>query len=226
MTERPLSGKSAIVLGAETPAGSAAALALAEAGVDVACVAATTDATAALAVRSVAKRAAAFGVRAPSQAIDAGIGTGVQVAVKQLLKELGRLDAFVCAADAPLAKPVERIGDAEWAKLVGANLSAAFFAMRAAARELSAGGAIIVVAPSPPGGEHAAAYDATKAGALALVRGMAAELAERGVRVYALVAEGWPADGAEGERLGALVVRLASGTGGEASGRALAFQSG
>ncbi len=209
MSESRLSGKAAVVLGAETPAGTAAALALAEAGADVACLAAITEGAAALAVRSVAKKAAGLGVRAPSQAIDASIGTGVQVAMNQMVKELGRLDAVVCATDAPLDKPLARVSDAEWARLLGANLGAAFFAMRAAARALAEGGVIIAVVPTPPRGAGHGAYDATKAGVLALVRGAAGELAGQGVRVYALAAEGWAHDEAPPtEPLGSLVVRL------------------
>lgn len=227
MTDALLTGKAAIVVGVETPAGTDAALALAGAGADVACVAATTDATAALAARGVARKAAALGVRAPSQAIDAAIGTGVQVAVKQLVKELGRLDVLVHAADAPLAKPAARISDAEWARLIGANLSGAFFAMRAAAREIAEAGAIIAIVPSPPGAADHAAYDAAKAGVLTLVGGLAVELADRGPRVYALAARGWPHDDDPTlpHDLGPLVVRLAADAS-VASGLVLRFEQG
>lgn len=210
-----LVGKAVIVIGAETPAGGVVAMALAEAGADVACVAATTDGTAALAVRSLGRKAAALGVRAPVQAIDASIGTAVQVAFRQLAKELGRVDGAVCAVDVQLDKALERTSDAEWAKVIGANLGAAFFMMRSAAREIAPGGAIVAVIDGQATAPGRVAYAAAKAGVRALVQGLAGELAERDIRIYGVASDDSSSRMNEDE-LGPLIVRLLAG--GEAAG--------
>lgn len=206
MSGRTLQGQAAIVLGAETPAGQAAAIALAEAGARVAVIAATAEGAAAFALRSLARRVAeASGIAAPSQAIDASIGTAVRVAMKQITKELGPPAIFVCATDAPFVGGAARVSDAQWARVVGANLNSVFFGLRLAMAELAAEGVALVIAHQA---EHAARaapeYDATKAAVVALVSGLAREPGAK--RMYALTA----AAGAP-ETVGELVVRLASG---------------
>lgn len=218
---RSLLEKNAIVLGAETRAGELSALALADAGAAVAVIAATADGAAAMKVRSLGRTLGQRSRPAPSQAIDASIGTGVQVAVKQVVKDLGGLDIFVSATDAPFARPAGRVSDAQWAQTIAANLGSVFFGLRAAVAELREGGAIIVVAhQAEPGGQGTAEYDAAKAGALALVRGSATE--PGAPRMYALTAGG---DG-EGppQPLGSLVVPLASGETSHPSGSVLAIE--
>ena len=84
----------ALVLGAETPVGRAIAAALAEAGAQLALVAASTDAETAFAVQRLARRLGAL-----SQAIDATNEMAVRVMTRQLSKALGGLDALIFCAD-------------------------------------------------------------------------------------------------------------------------------
>ena len=85
-----LSGKKALVVGAARGVGRAIALALAEAGADLALSTTTTAGDESVALRNVAREVRAMGRTAIEQSIDASLGTGAQVMVRQVAKELGR----------------------------------------------------------------------------------------------------------------------------------------
>jgi len=131
-----LSGKRVLILGAETEVGRAIASALAEAGADLALVAATSDAEAAFAVQRLARRLAAPGRRALAQAIDATNEMAVRVMVRQVSKELGGLDAIV------LCEYFSSFSEQQRAKAMD-------LAIRSGGRELqrSGGGRFITVLP-------------------------------------------------------------------------------
>jgi NAD(P)-dependent dehydrogenase (short-subunit alcohol dehydrogenase family) len=199
-----LSGKKALVVGAGRGAGRAIALALAEAGADLALCAATNAADEMLAVRKAAREVRDMGRSAIDTATDASTGQGALVMVNQVAKELGRLDIVVNAPDAFLGKPVTKISDAEWAKVVAQNLSATFFVCRAAGREMLKGdadvrnrGRIINVTSvlGERGLRNASAYGAAHAGVMNLTRSLAEEWAAQGVTVNA-IALGWMEDSA------------------------------
>ena len=197
-----LSGKQALVLGAASGAGRAIALARAEAGADIAVCAATTDANEAFALRKTARAVRELGRTAFELATDASSGQGAQVMVRQVAKELGRIDVLVNAPDLFLAKPATKKSDAEWAKVIGGNLSATFFACRAAGKEMlknepsaRARGRIINVASvlGERGLANAAAYCAAQGGILNLTRALAQEWAAQGITVNT-IAQGWMED--------------------------------
>src|SRR3990172_12138877 len=131
-----LTGKRALVVGAASGAGRAIALALAEAGCDLALATVTTGGDEVMALRKTAREVKELGRAAIEQAVDASLGTGAQVMVRQVAKELGRIDVLVNAPSAFLGKPATKVSDAEWAKVIGRNLSATFFACRAVGREM------------------------------------------------------------------------------------------
>lgn len=125
-----LRGKRALVLGVETPTGRALALALAEAGAEVAAVAATTDAEAAFAAQRLGRCLAERGRRPLAQAIDATNDMAVRVMSRQVVKALGGLDLLFFSA------------------ALGERTAAAFaLACRYGAREMarSRGGAIVAL---------------------------------------------------------------------------------
>ncbi len=196
-----LSGKRALVVGAATGAGCAIALALAEAGADLALVASNAG-DAALALRKTAKEAREFGRNVIDQTTDVSSGQGAQVMVKQVAKELGGIDIVVNAPDLMIAKPVTKTSDADWAKVVAGNLSATFFVCRAAGKELlknelrdRSRGRVINVASvlGERGLANAAAYCAAQGGILNLTRALAQEWAAEGITVNA-IAQGWMED--------------------------------
>jgi 2-deoxy-D-gluconate 3-dehydrogenase len=198
-----LSGKKALVVGAARGVGRAIALALAEAGADLALSTTTTAGDESVALRKVAREVREMGRIAIEQSIDASLGTGAQVMVRQVAKELGRIDVLVNAPDAFVAKPATRISDADWAKVIGGNLSATFFTCRAVGREMLKAeveegrprGRIINVASAlgERGLPNASAYCAAQAGILNLTRALAQEWARSGITVNA-IALGWMED--------------------------------
>jgi NAD(P)-dependent dehydrogenase (short-subunit alcohol dehydrogenase family) len=94
-----LTGKRVLILGAETDIGRAVTTAVAEAGANVAAVAATSDAEAAFAVQRLARRLSSGERKVIAQAIDATNEAAVRVMVRQVSKELDELDAVVFCAD-------------------------------------------------------------------------------------------------------------------------------
>ena len=197
-----LDGKRALVLGAATGSGRAIALALAEAGADLALCTVTTDGEEVFALRKTARQVRELGRAAIEQAIDASLGTGAQVMVRQVSKELGRIDVLVNAppvASGFLDKPTTKVSDAEWSQVIGRTLGATFFACRAVGREMlkeapdgQPGGRIINVASvlGEQGLTNAASYSAAQGGILNLTRALAQEWAAQGITVNA-IAEGW-----------------------------------
>jgi NAD(P)-dependent dehydrogenase (short-subunit alcohol dehydrogenase family) len=204
-----LTGRRALVIGAGTEAGRAIALALADAGADVAVAAATIDGEEVMAVRRTRRAVVGLGRRSAEYAFDISLGQNVQVSTRQVSKELGGLDLLVNAQEAVIQAPADRMSDSDWSRALTLNLSGAFFACRAAAREMSAtGGSIVNVLREAGGLEQAAAFAAAQAGLLALTQALAVELRERNIRVNAIVTD----HDAEAEVLGGLAVFLASDT--------------
>jgi len=156
-------------MGASGETASAVAIACAEAGADVAVTSATQDADEAFAIRRLAKRISDLDRRSIAEAVDLSLGTNVQVAVRQIAKQLGGIDVLVVAADVRVVKPAERLSDSEWARVLNGNLSAVFYACRAAAREMLSKedatdrGRIVVLLPGVEE-ETSAAYAAARAG--------------------------------------------------------------
>jgi NAD(P)-dependent dehydrogenase (short-subunit alcohol dehydrogenase family) len=159
------------------------ALELARLGADVALTTATNDAEEAFSLRRISRGVKALGRQSMNESVDMSIGTGVQIATRQVAKELGGLDIVVIGPELRIDKPSERLTDADWSRLLNTNLSAVFYACRSAYRELRARGGNVVVL-SPAADEAAgAAYAAVRAGVKGLISGLQAEWAGSGVKV-------------------------------------------
>lgn len=188
-----LTGKKALVIGAGSSAGRAIALALAEAGADVAVTsAARDDADAA----STTETARLLG-KAQARQIDAPSSSDVRDAVAGATRDLGRLDILVTCADLFLAKPVEEISDAEWERVLITNLSSVFFACRAAGPQMATQGYGRIINVASGLGErglpNCSAYCAAKGGVLNMTRALAQEWAAKGVTVN-VIAPAWMED--------------------------------
>jgi NAD(P)-dependent dehydrogenase (short-subunit alcohol dehydrogenase family) len=196
MIDEPFSlqDKKALVLGAGTPAGRAIAVALAEAGADVAVAAASIDGDEVMACRRTRRAVEALGRRSAEYAFDVTLGQNVQVSTRQVAKEMGGLNILVYAASLNLARPLERTSDSEWNRSIAVNLSGAFYACRAAVREMAAagGGRIILVTSNlgERGLPDASMLVTAHHGLIGLTRALAIELADRDIRVNAIAA-GW-----------------------------------
>lgn len=191
-----LSGKKAMVVGAEFPPGAVIARAFAQAGADVALCALTAD-EAVMRARTVKRQIEAMGRTATEYVMDVALGKNVQVTTRQVAKEMGGLDIVASAAGVFLAKPIEETSDTELARVMQVNFASQFFIVRTAAGEFRRDrrpGCILLVTgaagerPVP----HTAAYASAHGAVHSLVRSAAEELAPEGIAVNA-ISLGWPA---------------------------------
>lgn len=186
-----LSGRGALVTGAGSRGiGRAVALALAEAGADVAAhhVAASEDANA------LAAQISALGRRAALFTGDFGDPAVARSTVRRARDALGRLDILVHCAATLARAPFLELTDADWDRVQDVNLRGAFAVAQETARIMvddAVAGRIILISsvnqtkPTP----QLAHYAAAKGGVMMLARSMALELAENGITVN-LIAPG------------------------------------
>lgn len=189
-----LPGKAALVIGASGPIGRAAALALAEAGANVAVATTTRAQKEEVAANSCANEIWALDRKGFAQTIDAAREADVEALAQRAVSELGRLDVLVNAHDLPFAKPLPEITPDEWRRVVDVNLTGVYLACRAAAGPmLSQGSGRIINVVSllaERGMVNGSAYCAAQAGVMNLTRALALEWARSGINVNAIGA-GW-----------------------------------
>jgi hypothetical protein len=188
-----LTGKAALVTGGNGGIGLGMAEALAAAGADVG-----------IWGRSEAKNAAAAdrirrqGRQVCALACDVADEGAVERAFAETLAALGRIDACFVNAGISGSRDVPSFAEmttAEWRRVMSVNLDGAFYTLRAAARHMTArggGGSLVATASlaavsGRPRGQH---YAATKAGLVAMMKGLAVELARHGVRANTIL-PGW-----------------------------------
>ena len=178
-----LSGKVAIVTGANTGIGQAIALALAEAGADVAAVGRTP------AEDTVAK-ARALGRRAEIVSADLSTIEPVQRIVDETVEKLGGLDILVNNAGIIRRADAVDFTEEDWDAVVDTNLKSVFFLCQAAGRHMIAngGGKIINIASmlTFQGGIRVPSYTASKSGIGGLTKLLANEWAAKGINVNAI----------------------------------------
>lgn len=194
MSEFSLLDRKALVIGASNSIGRAIAVALAEAGADVA-VATTTRAPAEdVIANSCSNEMWALDRKSFAQSIDAASEEDVEALVQRTVSELGGLDVLVNAQDLPFARPLAETSFAEWRRVLDGNAGGAFLASKAAAKVMlgKGHGRIINVASvlGERGMGNGAAYCAAQAAVLNLTRALALEFAREGINVNAIGA-GW-----------------------------------
>jgi len=179
-TAAPLAGRVALVTGASSGIGAAAARALAAAGAAVALLARRREPLESLAAEL------GEGTALPLVA-DVVDSDQVDDAVAATLTRFGRLDAVVNSAGVSIPASLADTDDEIWRAQIDANLSGSFFVARAAAPHMGEGGSIVNVGSelSHVGMEMFVAYCASKAGVIGLTRALAAELAPA-IRVNAV----------------------------------------
>lgn len=189
-----LRGRTALVIGAGGAIGRAVAVALAEAGADVAVATSTRAQKEEVAANSCANEVWALNRRGFAQPIDAASEPDMAALLERTVSELGRLDILVNAHDLPFAKALPDTTSAEWQRVIGVNLTGVFLACRAASAPMLAQGSgriiNIVSLLGERGMSNGAAYCAAQAGVLNLTRALALEWARSGVKVNAIGA-GW-----------------------------------
>jgi len=181
---RPLEGQVALVTGASRGIGRAIALALADAGARVACVATTAERA-----RDTAERCSALGAGAQAYGVDVARTEPVAELVAQVQQELGGLNVLVNNAGITRDQILLRMSEQEFDEVVATNLKGTWNFIRAAARPLmKSHGRIVNIASvvGLTGNAGQANYAASKAGVLGLTRSVAKELASRAVCVNAV----------------------------------------
>ncbi len=179
-----LDGRCALVTGAARGLGQAMAVALAEAGVDVAGVDAGD-------VEETRRRIEAAGRRFVAIRRDLrGIAAARDV-VEQAAGALGRLDILINNAGIIRRADSIDFSEADWDDVIDINLKSVFFLAQAAARRFVAqggGGKIVNICSmlSFQGGIRVPSYTASKSGALGLTRLLANEWAPKGINVNAI----------------------------------------
>ncbi|MGJ7900958.1 2-dehydro-3-deoxy-D-gluconate 5-dehydrogenase KduD [Lysobacter sp. 1R34A] len=178
-----LDGTVALVTGANRGLGQAIALALAQAGADIAAVASgTMDETAAL-VRGLGRRLL------PLQA-DLSSLEPIDRIVAETAATLGPVDILVNNAGLIRRADALDFSEADWDAVMNVNLKSAFFLAQAAGRGMVARGRgkIINVASmlSFQGGIRVPSYTASKSGLAGITRLLANEWAGKGLNVNAI----------------------------------------
>ncbi len=183
-----LNGKSALVTGGSRGLGRVCALALAEAGADVALVdlaGASTDA--------VVDEIRALGRRAMAVACDVTRSQEVEAAISGVLAEFGGLDIVLNNAGICIHQPAETMTDEQWLRVINVDLNGVYFIARAAGRAMIArgcGGRIVNTASmsgrivNRP--QAQCAYNAAKAGVIQLTRSLACEWAPHRITVNSI----------------------------------------
>lgn len=178
----------ALVTGAGSGIGRAAALALARDGFKVGVLGHTWQD-----IASVADGIVADGHEAIPLLADISDEDQMAKGVEQLVKQFGRLDVVVANAGINGAwAPIDNLSLSEWNETIAINLTGTFLTIRATVPELKrAGGGSIVVVSSINGTRTfttpgATAYTATKAGQVAMVQQLALELARHHIRINAV----------------------------------------
>jgi NAD(P)-dependent dehydrogenase (short-subunit alcohol dehydrogenase family) len=182
-----LGGRTALVTGAGQGIGRALAFALGQAGAAVAVADIAGDKA-----EAVAEELRAHGITAlPIQAdvTDPAAVNGMMASVREAW---GRLTVAVNNAGVGTWEDSEKLSDEQWRRVLDVNLNGVFWCCRAeAALMLEAGYGKIINTASMSGRivnrpQNQSAYNTSKAGVIHLTRSLAAEWAERGVRVNSI----------------------------------------
>jgi 2-deoxy-D-gluconate 3-dehydrogenase len=179
-----LSGRVALVTGANTGLGQAIAIALAQAGADIIAVGRTRpDETAA--------QVGAAGRKVHAIECDLGAKPDTRAIVREAVAKGGRLDILVNNAGIIRRNDALEFTEEDWDAVLDLNLKTVFFLSQAAARAMLEGpgrGKIINIASmlSFQGGIRVASYTASKSAVAGLTRLLANEWAARGINVNAI----------------------------------------
>jgi 2-deoxy-D-gluconate 3-dehydrogenase len=214
-----LSGKVAVVTGANTGIGQGIALALAQAGADIALVARSNASETAALIEQTGRRVTII-------AADLATIEPCGRIVEETLRNLGGLDILVNNAGIIRRNDALDFTEDDWDAVLDTNLKVAFFLAQAAARQMvdHGGGAIINIASmlTFQGGIRVASYTASKSGIGGLTKLLANEWAAKGINVNA-IAPGYIATNntaalqADADRNRQILERIPAGRWGEPS---------
>lgn len=184
--EFSLAGRVALVTGASRGIGEAIARCFAEYGATVILVSRKLES-----LEKVAADIAADGGRAMPVACHAGHPEEITMLMNRVRGDFGRLDILVNnAATNPYFGAMEGAGESQWDKTFDVNLKGPFFMIQQAVPLMDQEGGSIVNVSSVNGVRPAVfqgMYSITKAGLIMMTKAWARELAEKRIRVNALL---------------------------------------
>jgi 2-deoxy-D-gluconate 3-dehydrogenase len=183
MSPFDLSGRVAVVTGANAGIGQGLALALAAAGADIACVGRSPADETIAGVEALGRRA--LFIEADLSSIEP-----VERVVTETVAGLGALHILVNNAGIIRRADSLDFTEADWDAVMDTNLKSVFFLAQAAARHMvkNGGGKIINIASmlSFQGGIRVPSYTASKSGVAGLTKILANEWAPHGINVNAI----------------------------------------
>jgi 2-deoxy-D-gluconate 3-dehydrogenase len=182
-----VSGKTALVTGGGSGLGRSIALALAEAGADVAV---TELASRMENARAVAASIRSMGRNALVVKLDVTSVKNIQRAVDAVVKGFSRIDILVNNAGINVPKQALDVTEDDWDRILDVNLKGVFFCAQAVGREMvrrGSGKIINIASQNGVVGYHdRAAYCSSKAGVVNLTRVLAIEWAQHQINVNAV----------------------------------------
>ncbi|TRW16737.1 2-dehydro-3-deoxy-D-gluconate 5-dehydrogenase KduD [Glacieibacterium frigidum] len=214
-----LTGRVAVVTGANAGIGQAIAIALAGAGADIALVGRTPADETLAQIEALGRKGAL---------ISADLGTigPVERIVSETLEKLGRLDFLINNAGIIRRADSVDFTEADWDAVIDTNLKSVFFLAQAAGRHMirQGYGKIVNIASmlTFQGGIRVPSYTASKSGIGGLTKLLANEWSAKGVNVNA-IAPGYIATAnttalrADAERNASILARIPAGRWGDAS---------
>lgn len=181
-----LSGRCALVTGAARGIGKAIALALAEAGGNVAVNYRERERDA----QGVADAIRKLGRKAVAVRADVSDGAAVKTMQATIERELGRVDVLVNNAGVALRRSLDDLTEADFDRTIAVNLKSAFLCTQAVLPYMRAQrwGRIVNISSGAARGAGVVGlhYNASKAGMEGLTRGYAARLVKEGITVNAV----------------------------------------
>ena len=180
--DRKLTGKIAIVFGGSRGIGAAAARRLASDGADVALTFVSAPERAAETVGAIeASGRTGLAIKADSADPDA-----IKAAVAQTVDRFGKLDVAVVNAGILMLGDIATVSVEDLDRMLDINVRGVFLAIQAAASRLSDGGRIITIGSNAAvrsGHPGSSVYSMTKAAVAVMVKGIAVDLAVRGITI-------------------------------------------
>ncbi|MGO1286825.1 MAG: SDR family oxidoreductase [Brachybacterium sp.] len=181
-----LQGRKALITGADSGIGAAVAIAFAREGADVALNYLPQEEEDAQHIAEVIRKEGRTAALLPGDLADADLCRSL---VEDAVRELGGLDALVNNAGRQIAvESLEEIDDQQWTETFEVNIHAMFRITQAALKHLPAGSTIVnttsiqAYQPSPT----LVDYASTKAAINNFTKGLAQQVASRGIRVNAV----------------------------------------
>ena len=182
-----LSGKVAIVTGAGSGIGRAAAVMLAQAGASVTLIARTEEA-----LRQVAEEVRATGQQALAQPLDICDEQAVEAAVQATVSQFSRVDILVNSAGTNTPKrTLLEASPEDWRRVVEVNLTGSYLCVRAVLPAMKEQGEGTIINIASMAGKHAsllggAHYSASKAAVLSLTQSINGEHRQHNIRATSI----------------------------------------